>query len=151
MDKEKGKEHSTFAGTPFYISPEVFQRRYTTKADVFSVGVVLYVLVAGYPAECLQAAFNLLHKAKRDLKSLPGMPEHLPDTYYDMLDKMLTYRWKGRASAAEMLEDEFVVFHQAIEGLGVRSVVLSGTGEKAAVSFAFAQFSRSGKSIVVYF
>ena len=157
MDKEKGKEHSTFAGTPFYISPEVFQRRYTTKADVFSVGVVLYVLVAGYPAECLQAAFNLLHKAKRDLKTLPGMPEHMPDTYYEMLDKMLIYRWKGRKSAKQLLDDEFVVFHQALQGKETtkkramkrtKSVVLSGTGEKAAMAFAFAKFERSVTTIL---
>ena len=154
MDEEKGQEHATFAGTPFYISPEMFQKKYTTKTDVFSVGVVLYVLVAGYPADKLQAAFNLLHKAKRDLKTLPGMPEDMPDTYYDMLDKMLTYRWKGRKSAGEMLaDDEFVNFHQELEGkatpkrgkLGrTQSIVLKGTGEKAALAFGFVQFQRIG-------
>ena len=77
-DEKKGQEHTTFAGTPFYISPEMFQKKYTSKTDVFSAGVVLYVLVAGYPAERLQAAFNLLHKSKRDLKTLPGMPEGMP-------------------------------------------------------------------------
>lgn len=157
MDEEKGKEHVTFAGTPFYISPEMFQKKYTTKTDVFSVGAVMYVLVAGYPAENLQAAFNLLQKSKRDLKTLPGMPEDMPDTYYDMLDKMLTYRWKGRKSAGEMLDDEFVLFHQALEGKGsnskrmsmmrTKSVMLSGTGEKAAVAYGFMKFQRSGKSL----
>lgn len=73
-------EHVTFAGTPFYNSPEMFQKKYTSRADVFSSGVVLYVLIAGYPADRLQAAFNLLHKSRRDLKTLPGMPEGMPDT-----------------------------------------------------------------------
>lgn len=153
MDEEKGQEHVTFAGTPFYISPEMFQKKYTTKTDVFSVGVVLYVLVAGYPADKLQAAFNLLHKAKRDLKTLPGMSGDLPDTYYTMLDKMLTYRWKGRKSAGELLaDDEFVSFHQELEGkkaprrgsLGrTQSVILQGTGEKAALAFGFVKFQRA--------
>jgi calcium-dependent protein kinase len=80
LNNERGKEHVTFAGTAFYNSPEMFQKRYTSKTDVFSAGVVLYVLVAGYPADRLQAAFNLLHKAKRDLKTLPGMPDGMPDT-----------------------------------------------------------------------
>ena len=78
----------------------MFQKKYTTKCDVFSVGVLLYVLVAGYPAETLQSAFNLLHKASRDLKTLPGSwPEDVPDTYFEMLDKLLRYRWKSRPSA----------------------------------------------------
>lgn len=157
MDEEKGQEHATFAGTPFYISPEMFQKRYTTKTDVFSVGVVLYVLVAGYPAQELQAAFNLLHKAKRDLKTLPGMPEDMPETYYNMLDKMLTYRWKGRKSAAELLkDDDFVLFHQTLTGKGPKrpsmkktmSVVLSGTGEKAALAYNFSKFQRSVTAIL---
>ncbi|KAL7548484.1 hypothetical protein ACHAWF_011766 [Thalassiosira exigua] len=156
MDEEKGKEHVTFAGTAFYISPEMFQKKYTTKTDVFSVGVVLYVLVAGYPAACLQAAFNLLQKANRDLKTLPGMPEDMPDTYYDMLDKLLVYRWKGRKSASEMLDDEFVKFHQALEEstmerrpfLRTQSTLLSGTGEKAAAAFDFTKFQRAVTTIL---
>ena len=41
-------QHHTFAGSAFYISPEMFQRAYTSKTDVWSTGVTLYVLVAGY-------------------------------------------------------------------------------------------------------
>jgi serine/threonine protein kinase len=41
-------EHHTFAGSAFYISPEMFQKMYTTKTDVWSAGATLYVLVAGY-------------------------------------------------------------------------------------------------------
>eukprot|EP00584_Thalassiosira_punctigera_P001753 CAMPEP_0172540402 /NCGR_PEP_ID=MMETSP1067-20121228/11429_1 /TAXON_ID=265564 ORGANISM="Thalassiosira punctigera, Strain Tpunct2005C2" /NCGR_SAMPLE_ID=MMETSP1067 /ASSEMBLY_ACC=CAM_ASM_000444 /LENGTH=478 /DNA_ID=CAMNT_0013326261 /DNA_START=113 /DNA_END=1549 /DNA_ORIENTATION=+ len=143
-DEDRGKEHSTFAGTPFYISPEMFQKIYTSKTDVFSAGVVLYVLVAGYPAAQLQAAFNILHKANRNLKTLPGMPEDMPQTYYDMLDKMLVYRYKGRKSAGDMLDDEFASFHKALEDEGqkTQSVLLPGTGDKAAISFGFMKFQR---------
>jgi serine/threonine protein kinase len=156
MDDSKGKEHATFAGTPFYISPEVFQKKYTSKTDIFSAGVVLYVLVAGYP-ENLDYAFEILHSAKRDLKTLPGMPEDMPDTYYEMLDKMLLHDWKGRNSAAEMLCDEFVSFHQALAGNGpgrvkmrrTSSMILSGTGEKAALAFGFLNFQRSGEPLLL--
>mmetsp|Transcript_5212 Transcript_5212/g.11171 ORF Transcript_5212/g.11171 Transcript_5212/m.11171 type:complete len:471 (-) Transcript_5212:116-1528(-) len=151
MDDESNMEHSTFAGTPFYISPEMFQKKYTTKCDVFSVGVLLYVLVAGYPATTLQTAFNLLHKASRDLKTLPGSwPEDVPETYFEMLDKLLRYRWKSRPSAGEMLEDDFVAFHLASAGklpsrkglARTKSVVLKGTGEQAAMAYGFSKFER---------
>ena len=45
-------EHHTFAGSAFYISPEMFQRMYTTKTDVWSAAATIYVLVAGYVRQC---------------------------------------------------------------------------------------------------
>lgn len=112
--------HTTYAGSAFYISPELFQRKYTQKTDVWSAGVTLYVLVAGYPADVLQKAFNMLQKSKnRDLHSLPHMPEGMPDSYFEMLNQMLTYRHKQRKSAGDVLDCEFVRFHKEMEEGGM--------------------------------
>lgn len=105
--------HTTFAGTPFYNSPEMFQKTYTSKTDVFSCGVLFYVLVAGYPSESLQKAFNILLDSKRtSLKALPNMPENMPESYYELLEECLKYRHKSRKSAGEIIEAcDFVKFH----------------------------------------
>jgi calcium-dependent protein kinase len=35
-------------GTPYYMAPESIDGYYSNKSDMWSVGVILYVLVSGY-------------------------------------------------------------------------------------------------------
>jgi len=36
-------------GTMYYMAPEVLDRRYDSKCDIWSLGVILFIIIAGYP------------------------------------------------------------------------------------------------------
>lgn len=137
--------HTTFAGTAFYISPEMFQNTYTQKTDVWSTGVCLYVLVAGYPSKVLQTAFNMMHgitPGERNLRKLPNMPETLPDSYFKMLKDLLEYKHKKRKTAGQVLQkSDFVRFHKFAHAVEHSSVI--GSVGRHALHLDYQKFERS--------
>ncbi|KAJ6302794.1 hypothetical protein OIU77_016814 [Salix suchowensis] len=71
---KSGEVFKDIVGSAYYIAPEVLKRRYGPEADIWSVGVMLFILLSGVPpfwAESENGIFNAILRGHIDFTSDP--------------------------------------------------------------------------------
>eukprot|EP00638_Chattonella_subsalsa_P018279 CAMPEP_0117870934 /NCGR_PEP_ID=MMETSP0950-20121206/10163_1 /TAXON_ID=44440 /ORGANISM="Chattonella subsalsa, Strain CCMP2191" /LENGTH=298 /DNA_ID=CAMNT_0005723371 /DNA_START=158 /DNA_END=1055 /DNA_ORIENTATION=- len=70
-DMSKPAQYENTVGTSYYIAPEVLQRRYSEKCDMWSLGVISYLLLCGYVPFHAQNEIALFSKIRHKEVSFP--------------------------------------------------------------------------------
>jgi len=103
----------TACGTPGYVAPEVLQAKgYDKEVDLWSIGVITYILLCGFPPfynEKLQLLFEQIMRADYDF----------PEDYWsevsndakDFIKKLLVVDPKKRMTGKEALKHPWLTGH----------------------------------------
>ncbi|KAF0277509.1 hypothetical protein FOG50_01664 [Hanseniaspora uvarum] len=94
----------TMCGSPGYVSPEILQNlEYTEKTDMWSLGVVLYILLCGFPPFSDQLGPPSMKQQIIEAKYAFYSPywDNIPDVALDLISNLLQLDTKKRFSVMD--------------------------------------------------
>ena len=123
-------------GTLLYVSPEILKGDYTLATDMWSVGVLLYVLLAGQPPFMGKNDKETRELIKRGRYSLDGYKwSRFSPQVRDLISKLITSPDK-RLTAAQALEHEWfsIYLRETVEKPKKKKVYIEPKKKKKEVS-----------------
>eukprot|EP00931_Biecheleriopsis_adriatica_P006502 TRINITY_DN1078_c0_g1_i1.p1 TRINITY_DN1078_c0_g1~~TRINITY_DN1078_c0_g1_i1.p1 ORF type:complete len:509 (+),score=110.20 TRINITY_DN1078_c0_g1_i1:49-1527(+) len=106
---DKDVPMSTVSGTASYVAPEVLSRSYGASCDLWSLGVIVYVLLSGrpaFPGKNNREILNRVKACKYDFNSSTW--EAVTDGAKELIRKILVLDPQERYTADQVLEHPWV-------------------------------------------
>ncbi|OEH74097.1 CAM CDPK domain-containing protein [Cyclospora cayetanensis] len=105
-----GEFVSTKAGTPYYVAPQVLEGRYDFRCDAWSLGVILYILLCGFPPFYGDTDAEVLAQVKAGSYSFAG-PEwrRVSDEGKDLIRKLLKINPDERLQVDDALHHPWIM------------------------------------------
>ncbi|KAK9699168.1 hypothetical protein RND81_08G156800 [Saponaria officinalis] len=106
---QPGERFSEIVGSPYYMAPEVLKRSYGPEIDIWSAGVILYILLCGVPpfwAESEQGVAQAIIRGVIDFKRDPW--PNISESAKSLVRQMLEPDPKKRLTAKQVLEHSWI-------------------------------------------
>ena len=95
---------TTLAGTPYFISPEIIEGRYGCECDMWSLGVLLYLLLSGdYPFDGESRAIVFEKIRSGDFNYDKRTWKVISEEAKDLINKLLEVKPRKRYKASDAL------------------------------------------------
>ncbi|KAF3595859.1 hypothetical protein DY000_02027174 [Brassica cretica] len=104
-----GDKFKDLVGSAYYVAPEVLKRNYGPEADIWSAGVILFILISGVPpfwGENETGIFDAILKGELDFSADPWPT--VSAGAKDLVKRMLKYDPKDRLTASEVLNHPWI-------------------------------------------
>ena len=103
-----GKKMNKFIGTSYYIAPEVLKERYDEKCDIWSCGVILFILLCGYPPFNGNTNVDIFHAIQNQNPIFGGEEwEDITPEAKDLIKLMLKKNPNERLNAEQCLSHKW--------------------------------------------
>ncbi|KAJ6791231.1 calcium-dependent protein kinase 19 [Iris pallida] len=104
-----GKSLYGTVGSPFYIAPEVLAGGYNEAADVWSAGVILYILLSGMPPFWGNTKSRIFESVRSaDLQFLSDPWDGVSESARELVTRMLCRDPAHRLTAKQVLEHSWI-------------------------------------------
>ena len=105
-----------FIGTSYYIAPEVIKENYNEKCDVWSCGVILYILLCGYPPFNGQSNVDIFHHIKHSEPVFEGEEwSDISKEAIDLIKIMLNKNPANRFTAEQCLNHKWLKMSEELD------------------------------------
>jgi len=105
----EGTPLKTKAGTPYYVAPQVLSGKYGQESDLWSLGVIMYVLLCGYPPFYGETDNDVLAKVRLgNVNFTPQDWKNVSEDAKNLIKALLRMNPKERFTASQALEHDWV-------------------------------------------
>lgn len=120
-----GERFKDLVGSPYYVAPEVLRKNYSHEADMWSLGVILYILLSGLPpfwGDNEEQIFKMVLKGNVDFKTDPW--PKLSESAKDCVRKLLEQDTAKRYTSTQILKHDWLCKDGAAANTDLDYVVL---------------------------